>query len=103
MALRLDASFRSESTRNSDWEGCRVDSAALFCRALRAMAVCLLLRSTVCVAAEPGVLYRDPHAPIEQRVLDLLSRMTLEEKVAQLHSMWFSKRLIEDSDGAFSD
>ncbi len=29
-------------------------------------------------------LYKDPHQPIEARVEDLLSRMTLEEKVAQL-------------------
>jgi len=29
-------------------------------------------------------LYRDPQAPIEQRVEDLLARMTLEEKIAQL-------------------
>jgi beta-glucosidase len=28
--------------------------------------------------------YRDPHLPIEQRVSDLLARMTLEEKLAQL-------------------
>lgn len=35
------------------------------------------------VAAEP--IYRDPTRPIEMRVQDLLGRMTLEEKVAQLH------------------
>ena len=29
-------------------------------------------------------LYKDPKAPVEQRVKDLLSRMTLEEKVAQM-------------------
>ena len=29
-------------------------------------------------------LYRDPYLPIEQRVSDLLGRMTLEEKLAQL-------------------
>ena len=28
--------------------------------------------------------YRDPQLPIEQRVSDLLARMTLEEKLAQL-------------------
>ena len=30
-------------------------------------------------------LYKDPKAPIEKRVNDLLSRMTLEEKVMQLN------------------
>ncbi|NLG70237.1 MAG: beta-glucosidase, partial [Firmicutes bacterium] len=32
--------------------------------------------------------YRDPYQPIEARVDDLLARMTLEEKVAQLGSVW---------------
>lgn len=29
-------------------------------------------------------IYKDPNAPIEVRVKDLLSRMTLKEKVAQM-------------------
>ena len=32
--------------------------------------------------------YRDATAPIEERVADLLARMTIEEKVAQLGSVW---------------
>lgn len=32
--------------------------------------------------------YRDASQPIEARVDDLLSRMTLDEKVAQLHALW---------------
>jgi beta-glucosidase len=32
--------------------------------------------------------YRDPALPIEARVADLLGRMTIEEKVAQLGSVW---------------
>ena len=36
-------------------------------------------------------LYRDAHAPIDKRVTDLLSRMTLEEKVTQMISLWTSK------------
>jgi len=30
------------------------------------------------------VLYQDPHRPIEERVADLLSRMTIEEKIGQM-------------------
>ncbi|WP_233873214.1 glycoside hydrolase family 3 N-terminal domain-containing protein [Paraburkholderia adhaesiva] len=33
-------------------------------------------------------LYRDPDAPSEARVADLMSRMSLEEKIAQLHAVW---------------
>src|SRR5690606_8810272 len=35
-----------------------------------------------------GAAYRDPTRPIEVRVADLLGRMTLAEKVAQLGSAW---------------
>ena len=33
-------------------------------------------------------IYKDPLAPIEARIEDLLGQMTLEEKLAQLHAMW---------------
>ena len=36
------------------------------------------------LSADPVPLYRNANAPVEARVEDLLSRMTLEEKVAQL-------------------
>lgn len=35
-----------------------------------------------------SVIYRDPAQPIDGRITDLLSRMTLEEKAAQLGSAW---------------
>ena len=35
-----------------------------------------------------GVAYRDPSLPVSARVEDLLARMTLEEKIAQLGSVW---------------
>lgn len=40
--------------------------------------------------------YRDAGAPAELRVIDLLSRMTLEEKVAQMIALWSSKGDIMD-------
>jgi len=45
-------------------------------------------------AEEP--LYRNPFAPIEERVRDLLSRMMLEEKVAQMLALWAEKAEIMD-------
>jgi beta-glucosidase len=48
------------------------------------------------------VPYRDPRAPIAARVRDLLGRMTLEEKAAQLRAMWIGKAAFLDSSGTFS-
>ena len=50
-------------------------------------------------AADPSVRapWRDPALPVAQRVRDLLGRMTLEEKLAQLASVWLSA---PDGDGA---
>ncbi len=43
------------------------------------------------VLAAPSPLYRDSSAPIALRVQDLLKRMTLEEKVAQMVTLWGRK------------
>ena len=42
--------------------------------------------------------YLDPKLPSDKRVADLLARMTLEEKIAQLHGYWFPKSgvLVDD-------
>jgi beta-glucosidase len=42
----------------------------------------------------PLPLYKDPQAPLEQRVEDLLGRMTLEEKIAQITTIWNRKQEI---------
>src|SRR5258707_15803879 len=46
-------------------------------------------------------LYKDPNAPIPARVEDLLKRMTLEEKVAQIGTIWQNKDSILKPDGTF--
>ena len=51
-----------------------------------ALAVCL--GSTPVIAQQPAAPYRNPALPIDSRVKDLLKRMTLDEKVAQLESTW---------------
>jgi len=35
--------------------------------------------------------YKNPRLPVERRVADLLSRMTLEEKIAQLTCLWINR------------
>src|SRR5438045_1060035 len=42
-------------------------------------------------AAAQQLPFRDPKLPIEERVKDLLSRMTLDEKVAQTVCLWMEK------------
>lgn len=46
--------------------------------------------------------YKNPAAPVAKRVQDLLSRMTLEEKIEQLQCVWQDKKKIEDGKGNFS-
>jgi beta-glucosidase len=54
-------------------------------------------------SAEPQVpVYKDPGQPLEKRVDDLLSRMTLDEKVAQLETVWEQKAKLQTADGTFS-
>jgi beta-glucosidase len=67
-----------------------------------------MLGSTMLAAAVPALAaapasYRDSAATLEARIRDLLSRMTLEEKAAQLRSMWFGKSAILMPDGSFSE
>jgi len=67
------------------------------------MRFCLLvLLLTVASAQERVPPYKDPRLSVEQRVADLLSRMTLEEKVAQTQALWQKKALIMDEKGQFA-
>jgi beta-glucosidase len=54
----------------------------------------------VCVAQQgtPDAVYRRPDAPIEQRVQDLLGRMTLEEKARQLDLYTGATALVDKYD-----
>ena len=52
--------------------------------------ICLLVLGATCARSqrEAQAIYMDPQAPIPDRVRDLLGRMTVDEKVAQLESGW---------------
>src|SRR5260370_11093856 len=47
--------------------------------------------------------YRDAKLPIEQRVADLLSRMTLEEKLAQMEGAWENRAFFSQQQSFFVD
>ena len=53
-------------------------------------------------APSRAALYKDPRQPVATRVEDLLARMTLDEKVAQLLTIWEQKVKVQTADGHFS-
>lgn len=67
------------------------------------LVLCFFLTATGVRAQskEAPSAYRNPALPTERRVEDLLSRMTLEEKVAQMLCLWSAKRQITDAQGRF--
>src|SRR5271170_1426356 len=70
---------------------------ACFC----CLAICFVLSPTA--NAQATVPYRDPKLPVEQRVADLLSRMTLEEKIAQMEGAWENPQFFSDPKALFVD
>jgi beta-glucosidase len=53
--------------------------------------------------AQNAPVYLDRNAPVEQRVSDLMRRMSLEEKVAQLEGAWQNRRNVKDPNLLFTD
>ena len=47
-------------------------------------------------------IYKDPRQPVDKRVDDLVARMTLDEKVAQLETVWEQKAKLQTAKGDFS-
>jgi beta-glucosidase len=66
-------------------------------RRLCSLAVGMAFLSHAPAAVPPAPVYKDPASPVEARVEDLLGRMTLEEKVAQMISIWDAKAEIFDA------
>lgn len=75
-------------------------SRRLFGASLLALTSAAAVPASIAFAAgkEP---YRNPALPIDQRIEDLLSRMTLEEKVAQMIGIWQDKKLVNNEKGGF--
>src|ERR1700744_4308668 len=51
------------------------------------LAIFFFIGSISAVAQETTPIFRDPSKPMEQRVSDLIGRLTLEEKAAQLNHL----------------
>ncbi len=66
-------------------------------RQLASSAVVFTWLAQAASGASPQPIYKDSTMPVEARVEDLLSRMTLAEKVAQMRSVWESKADVFDS------
>jgi beta-glucosidase len=62
----------------------------------------IVLASAIVAHGQDSPRYRDPKRPVNERVADLLARMTIEEKVAQLQVIWVRKAEIQDADGRFN-
>jgi beta-glucosidase len=70
-------------------------------RALRLTSAVALALVSLGGAAADRPLYKDPHATVDARVNDLLARMTLQEKIAQISCIWQRKGDLEDANGNF--
>lgn len=61
----------------------------------------LALLALASCARESSPKYKDPNRPIKERVANLLSQMTLEEKLAQMQAIWRPKIKVQDEAGHF--
>jgi beta-glucosidase len=71
-------------------------------RVSRLLPLVPLLALGVTLHSQDRAIYRDATRPVDERVADLLGRMTLDEKVAQLEGIWNQKSRIQNADGTFN-
>jgi beta-glucosidase len=71
-----------------------LSASSLFCASILPM-------SAVAAAPASKPIYKDASAPIDARIEDLLARMTLEEKIAQIITIWDNKPEIFDAKKEF--
>jgi beta-glucosidase len=65
------------------------------------LADCLFTNSAFANTETP--LYKDVKQPVDLRVKDLIARMTPEEKIAQLQTIWQKRHLLETDNYLFTD
>jgi beta-glucosidase len=80
-------------------------SLSRFVSLARTTVFLLAVITLACASARPqsALPYRDPKLSVDQRVADLLSRMTLEEKLAQLESAWENPQFFKNPQDLFVD
>ena len=61
-----------------------------------------VMSAPMALAAAAQAPYKNASLPLEKRVDDLLGRMTLDEKIAQLQCIWQKKTEMQDAAGEFS-
>ena len=67
------------------------------------MAAAICSCACVVAVAQDVPAYRDAKLPVEERVGDLIRRMTLEEKVAQMEGTWQNRGNLKDASQLFVD
>jgi beta-glucosidase len=73
-----------------------------FLTSMSSIAGLSVLPGSMALAATAKAPYKDATLPVQQRVDDLLGRMTLEEKIMQMQCTWQQKTEIQDAKGEFS-
>jgi len=72
-------------------------------RLMKMVLVASILSLTVSVLSQEQLPYRNPRLPLEQRLADLLARMTLEEKLAQVTSAMERMAIVNDPKSSIVD
>lgn len=80
----------------------RISARVLYPLGLAAALLGMISGVTAATPKAQAQIYKNPNQPIERRVEDLLSRMTLEEKAAQLVAVWEHKDRIQLPNGDFA-
>src|SRR5215468_7049644 len=84
-------------------EGCAVRQHMGIWWPIHMRVMTLLFLLPVTTGAQEVPVYKNPRISVEQRVADLLSRMTLEEKLAQIDSAWENNGFVIPSQPYFVD
>ena len=71
--------------------------------ALMLISLVAIAPSRITQSQEKAPAYKNARLPLDQRVADLLSRMTLEEKIAQLTCLWSNRPQVKPQTDFSSD